>query len=98
MGDVYKETLVKFVKGIGSNVRIIKCDRETGESSDIWFEVLYQVQSNDDRYTEPWNLMGGSVGYKDSIFPTLQEALDFMDKGLEGEKVKPDIWLDMLAV
>jgi len=43
-----------------------------------------------------WNDFGGSVGYTIADFKTLQEAKDFIVKGLAEQDENPDIWLEMV--
>jgi len=59
------------------------------------YEVAYMYNQEGEEY----NTFGGSVGYTDSTFKTLEEAKGFIDKGLEGSKLgNYDIWLEMLEV
>jgi hypothetical protein len=41
---------------------------------------------------------GGSVGYNVADFNTVEEAEDFLLKGIAECDVNPDVWLDMVAV
>ena len=44
------------------------------------------------------NSFGGSVGFRIAEFDTLEEAQDFLLKGISSEGNDPDKWLEMLAV
>jgi len=41
---------------------------------------------------------GGSVGYRIADFSTLEEAQEFLLKGISACNTNPDIWLEMVEV
>ncbi len=41
---------------------------------------------------------GGSVGFNFADFNTVEEAEDFLLKGIAEYDVNPEVWLDMVAV
>ena len=41
---------------------------------------------------------GGAVGYRIADFSTLEEAQEFLLKGISECEVNPDIWLEMVEV
>jgi hypothetical protein len=44
------------------------------------------------------NSFGGSVGYGIADFDTMEEAQDFLLKGISECDTNPEIWLDMVEV
>ena len=79
----------------GNDIRLVKY--EEGESKwNFAIEsrpILLQPLPGEE---EPWLIMGGSVGYNESAFLTLDEAEAFLKKGLKEEEKNPEIWLEML--
>ena len=82
----------------GNDMRIVEYEGEESkwkfgvESRPIVSTSMAHVYAE----IEPWNVMGGGVGYNESVFATYTEAWAFLDKGLKKEEENPDIWLEML--
>ena len=62
------------------------------------FVALWRFPDDDPNKWDSWNSFGGSVGYSDASFDTMEEAFSFVDKGLREELKNPEVWLDMVAV
>ena len=59
----------------------------------------YEAMWLDDMTNTPPELcsFGGSVGYWIAEFDTIEEAQDFLLKGISEYDKNPDIWLEMVA-
>ena len=57
------------------------------------YEALWLDAENHDLCS-----FAGSVGYRIAAFDTIEEAQDFLLKGIAKEDSNSDIWLEMLAV
>ena len=55
------------------------------------YEVLYMIDGE-------LNSFGGSVGYWIAEFNTIEQAQDFLLKGISEQDSNNEIWLDMVAV
>lgn len=55
------------------------------------YEAMYMLD-------DELNSFGGSVGYTIADFGTIEEAQDFLLKGISLEDQNPDIWLEMVEV
>lgn len=80
-----------------AKVRIIEVE-DIDELMEGKGEYIAEYNYEDEQNEEDWLIMGGTVGYRDSSFKTLEEAIQFVAKGLREEGDNPDIWLEMLEV
>ena len=84
--EVLKEIkVIKMYNEIQEPIRIIKYHG--------LYLVEYKQLSDEDEFVT----FGGTVGYNESAFDTLEEAESFTEKGLALEEKNPCIWNEMLA-
>jgi len=57
------------------------------------YEALWLDNENDELCS-----FAGSVGYRIAVFDTIEEAQDFLLKGISNEDTNTDIWFQMLEV
>ena len=66
-------------------------DKEREEFKNKEYEALWLNDAE-------LNSFAGSVGFRIAEFDSVEEAQDFLLKGISAEETNPDIWFDMLKV